>query len=501
MFIHFYSILLYFRLTLLHFPQSLLKSLFLPFQIATQRASDANGPAAALPSVLLALNGALLGLALSSKFAMALPTIAWLGLYNLAALRGHAHAAAVAAAPGKGGGASNTDLNSAAAALGWLAADAAIRGLFLLGGAALTYVGVLWLHFSLVPMVQWKSDHYTMAAPPYDDLVPCSHCVPPLSGAAEHASFSQRLDDYTRNQWSYNSRMDEHFPPGTHPFGSRWWSWPLNFRGIHFDLSAAAGVQGTAVYLIGSPVVQLASTVGVLLGLAYIVFAWSGHIKDEERDALGPLYLAVGGWALHYLPFAFVARDCFLTYYILAAYFALLTLTIVMDLLCGGGAGGVTVAGGAVMGMLGVCAVAMFVYLTPLSYADDAAPEQYWARARVASVECWFVEDCWASQAMAAVPQSTARRKSAGGGGGGGAAKPKRGSSKGSSGSRGSRESGRSGTTTGNDQVEAAVACVDDDRILSTAVGKPMSCFVVAEADMCDVLLGTPAEGACGCSC
>jgi hypothetical protein len=33
----------------------------------------------------------------------------------------------------------------------------------------------------------------------------CSHCVPPLAGAAAHATFWQRLDDYTRNQWSYDS--------------------------------------------------------------------------------------------------------------------------------------------------------------------------------------------------------------------------------------------------------------------------------------------------------
>ena len=122
---------------------------------------------------------------------------------------------------------------------------------------------------------------------------------------------------------------------------------------------------------------------------------------------MGALYLTLGGWALHYLPFAFVARDCFLTYYILAAYFALLTLTIVLDLLFGGrggggravasgataggsngssaaggsnGSTGATAAGGVAMGALGFCAVCMFLYLAPLSYADDAMPSQYFAR-------------------------------------------------------------------------------------------------------------------------
>jgi dolichyl-phosphate-mannose--protein O-mannosyl transferase len=78
---------------------------------------------------------------------------------------------------------------------------------------------------------------------------------------------------------------------------------------------------------------------------------------DSCSDAL--LVIATTGWALHFLPFVFVARDCFLTYYVLAAYFALLTLTIVIDLLFGSGNGNGSAVGGpnltgcVVMGSLG----------------------------------------------------------------------------------------------------------------------------------------------------
>ena len=71
----------------------------------------------------------------------------------------------------------------------WLLVDAVIRGVALLGGAAATYIGVMWAYFSRVPMQQWKSEHYALAGPPYDDHVPCSHCMPPLSGEAQHATF------------------------------------------------------------------------------------------------------------------------------------------------------------------------------------------------------------------------------------------------------------------------------------------------------------------------
>ena len=166
----------------------------------TQHASSCCGPGAMLPSMLLALNGVLLGLALASKFAMALPTIAWLGVYNISALRHHAHAAVAAvsqAADPKQVNRPCVERNRdhkagdrfAVASLCWLVLDTVVRGVTLLGGAACTYIGVMWTHFSRVPMRQWKSEHYALAGPPFDDSVPCGHCVPPLSGAAEHATF------------------------------------------------------------------------------------------------------------------------------------------------------------------------------------------------------------------------------------------------------------------------------------------------------------------------
>jgi dolichyl-phosphate-mannose--protein O-mannosyl transferase len=76
------------------------------------------------------------------------------------------------------------------------------------------------------------------------------------------------------------------------------------------------------VYLIGNPLVQLSTTAGIIFGLAFVAFAWSGLVdRSDGRNhgfervgrLLGSLYIVLGGWMLHYLPFAFVARDCFLT--------------------------------------------------------------------------------------------------------------------------------------------------------------------------------------------
>ena len=169
---------------------------------------------------------------------------------------------------------------------------------------------------------------------------------------------------------------------------------------------------------------------------------------------------------------------------------------------------GLRPGGATAMAVLGLCALAMFVYLTPLSYASDSAPELYYMRARVASVECWFNPQCWA----AAKPELRDARASGWETNAPPAAWPPPPPPPPPVHMRASGQSKETPVTADLLKVEstkgsrkhrseAPLSCVDDDRLLSTAVGKPISCFVVKQADMCDVLLGTPAEGACGCSC
>ena len=153
------------------------------------------------------------------------------------------------------------------------------------------------------------------------------------------------------------------------------------------------------------------------------------------------------------------------------------------------------------MGVLSVCAVVTFVYLAPLSYASDPLPEQFYVRARVASVECWFDPHCWAAAKPTGDYDAHMRRTET--------VSPPRSppiqvQTSAETKTRGvaaDSEKRAKKSRSRKRASEAPLACVDDDRLLSTAVGKPISCFVVKEADMCDVLIGTPAEKACGCSC
>jgi dolichyl-phosphate-mannose--protein O-mannosyl transferase len=86
------------RVHMLDAPCTLLVAWTVLCGIWAQRISLGRGAASPAAAVLLLLNGLCYGLALSAKFAMAFPTVAWLGLHNAATLRSHALSAAAAAA-------------------------------------------------------------------------------------------------------------------------------------------------------------------------------------------------------------------------------------------------------------------------------------------------------------------------------------------------------------------------------------------------------------------
>ena len=129
---------------MLDMPCAVLVAATLHASVAAQAASVRAGPTGPSASYLLWLTagGILLGLAMSAKFAMALPTLAWVGLHNLHTLLHHC---AAADAPGS--------LWSPATLL----LDAGLRGLLLLGGAAAVYILQFAVYFNAVPLTQWKS--------------------------------------------------------------------------------------------------------------------------------------------------------------------------------------------------------------------------------------------------------------------------------------------------------------------------------------------------------
>lgn len=156
------------------------------------------------------------------------------------------------------------------------------------------------------------------------------YTIPFLANWQEH--FWPEFLLWHQQSWGYNINLD-----ATHPYASKWWSWPFLIRPIWFHYkSEAAGIIG--VDGIGNPLVWWASTVAVVytaLVLIYSLIIWAqraplwgrrGRSQLVKRETFWTLSFLFAGWLVFYLPWVGVERILFLYHYLGSYLFALLLL-------------------------------------------------------------------------------------------------------------------------------------------------------------------------------
>jgi Gpi18-like mannosyltransferase/4-amino-4-deoxy-L-arabinose transferase-like glycosyltransferase len=113
----------------------------------------------------------------------------------------------------------------------------------------------------------------------------------------------------------------------SHPYSSKWWTWPLLLRPVWYYWKDPAADPGTVVGIwgAGNPPVWWASVPA--LGFA----AW---IAWRERRAA--LAFVLAGWAIHLAPWVPISRTLFLYHYFPSFLFALLALAWLLDRLWAG---------------------------------------------------------------------------------------------------------------------------------------------------------------------
>ncbi|OGM98757.1 MAG: hypothetical protein A2915_04735 [Candidatus Yanofskybacteria bacterium RIFCSPLOWO2_01_FULL_41_34] len=146
----------------------------------------------------------------------------------------------------------------------------------------------------------------------------------------------------------------------THPYGSRWYSWPFMARPIFYWVS-----ENSRIYLLGNPIIWWGSTVAILLSLGYVT-----------RHRIIQILLA--GYFLNLLPFVGIKRVMFLYHYLAALVFAILILVYLIERQ--------RHAKKIFIGLAVASAVA-FVYFTPLTYGLPLSPKTYESRVWLPSWE------------------------------------------------------------------------------------------------------------------
>lgn len=141
--------------------------------------------------------GSCLGLALQSKYAMALTTLGWLGLQNLWVLIAHV--------------AQHRGLRAAGL-------QAAVRIVLLLGIPGLWHVSLLWLHLAHLPRSGNGDSYMSVEFQASLDGSRYAQFMP----AETRPSFWDRLVEHVTAQFWYNRNMAVLFPRGSHAFDTVW---------------------------------------------------------------------------------------------------------------------------------------------------------------------------------------------------------------------------------------------------------------------------------------
>lgn len=128
----------------------------------------------------------------------------------------------------------------------------------------------------------------------------------------EPLTFWQKFQELNQKMWQYNSTL-----AADHPFGSRWYSWPLDHKPVYY-WNLETPQTSAKIYFAGNPVLWW-------LSAALIIFLLLQTLSKKGRRAIKPIfYILILGYFANLLPFILVKRVSFLYHYLPSATFAVL---------------------------------------------------------------------------------------------------------------------------------------------------------------------------------
>jgi dolichyl-phosphate-mannose-protein mannosyltransferase len=139
----------------------------------------------------------------------------------------------------------------------------------------------------------------------------------------------------------------------THPYSSKWYTWPLLYRPIHYWTNSESTGVKSSIYLIGNIAVWWLSASAVLIAiLKFILDSWK-----RKKDST--LMLLLGGYLFNLLPFIFITRTMYLYHYLSALIFSVLLICYLIDS---------QKNKKNIFILLGIITIVIFILFAPLTY-------------------------------------------------------------------------------------------------------------------------------------
>lgn len=181
---------------------------------------------------------------------------------------------------------------------------------------AIIYVSVFWVHFALLPR-SGDGDAF-MSTSFQATLVGSTYYDPNAKLSFWHKFVELNVEMYHANQTL----------TATHPYGSHWFSWPLELRPVYYWEGAeeSYGSQGN-IYLLGNPVIWWGLWVALATGLA-IAFSRKARLRPETVAALA---LAGVAYFINLLPFVDITRVMFLYHYFFSFLFSIIFVVMLWN--------------------------------------------------------------------------------------------------------------------------------------------------------------------------
>ena len=175
-----------------------------------------------------------------------------------------------------------------------------------------------------------------------------------MSAQFQHTPLPQKILELNVEMYRSNHRLT-----ATHPYSSRWYTWPFMGRPIFYWVESNA-----RVYLLGNPAVWWLSTAALIVALTNIVASGLRRIDPI-------LAVLVGAWLMNMLPFIGITRVMFLYHYFTALIWAVLLLAYLVDQ---------SNKQRQVFFAISGIALALFIFFAPLSYGLPLSEPAYHAR-------------------------------------------------------------------------------------------------------------------------
>jgi dolichyl-phosphate-mannose-protein mannosyltransferase len=226
------------------------------------------------------------------------------------------------------------------------------------------YASSFALHFALLPK-SGEGDAFMSAR--FQQTLQGS----PQYNPNTHMGFWAKFAELNGEMYRSNQTLT-----ASHPYGSRWYSWPLELRPIYYwqGETLTDGRQGN-IYLLGNPVVWWGIPAAILAGLLY---AWRQRIRLRAATKAA-LALTGGAYLMNFVPFMGVPRVMFLYHYFFSFIFSLAFAVLLWNDLSADRAGHRQLASsrsrqiyGAVLGLI----VLGFIVFAPLTYGTPLTPAE-----------------------------------------------------------------------------------------------------------------------------